>query len=109
MPRNQHWITIEVPREVEIEEIQRDDVPGWEFPDQIASRAYGDASRAYGDEWLRAQRTVVLVVPSVVAAPNERNVVINHDHPDLGRLSASAPKPVIWDPRLFHGEASWEE
>ena len=101
MPRNQHWITIDIPQDVEIEEIQPSDVPNWQLPGLVASRTYGD-------RWLREQRTAVLVVPSVVALPHERNVVINQAHPDFNKLSASAPERVIWDHRLFQGGASGE-
>lgn len=93
IPRRQHWIAIDVPESVEIEEVSAADVPGWDAPDLGASRAYGDL-------WLTQRRTVVLVVPSVVGRPNERNVVINPDHPLFHRLRASDQQPVVWDPRL---------
>jgi RES domain-containing protein len=31
----------------------------------------------------------------------ERNIAINQEHPDFNRLRTTAPKPVIWDQRLF--------
>ena len=93
VPRRQQWIEINVPEDVEIEEVTAAEIPGWDAADLIASRAYGD-------QWLKDGRTVILVVPSVVGQPHERNVVINQDHPDLRLLSASDPEDVRWDPRL---------
>ena len=49
--------------------------PGWDASDELASRADGD-------HWHAAQRTAVLVVPSVVTwktAPNGRNLLLNQD------------------------------
>jgi RES domain-containing protein len=78
---------------VRIEEADGLGVPGWDASDQRASRAFGD-------RWYDQRRTAVLLIPSIVAQP-ERNVAINQDHPDFKRIRASAPKPVIWDRRLF--------
>jgi RES domain-containing protein len=47
----------------------------------------------------------VLLVPSLVARSERnlaiRNLAINQDHPEFKRIRAAAPKPVIWDDRLF--------
>jgi RES domain-containing protein len=43
MPKNQYAVVIDVPAEVEIEEVEPADVPGRDLPDQRTSRAYGDA------------------------------------------------------------------
>jgi RES domain-containing protein len=96
IPKRQQWIEIGIPATVEIEEISAADLPGWDEPDQLASRAYGDA-------WIVAQRTAVLVVPSVVGRPHERNAVINQRHGAFGRITATAPEPVQWNERLFQG------
>lgn len=92
IPKNQYAITIDIPA-IEIEEITTVDVPGWDLPDQLASRAYGD-------RWFREKRTAVLVVPSVVAR-EEGNVLINPTHPDFRRITHTQPEPVVWDRRLF--------
>ena len=57
-------------------------------------------ARAFGDAWIREQRTAVLVVPSVVVR-REGNVLINPRHSDFSGIVASAPEPVVWDARLF--------
>jgi RES domain-containing protein len=96
IPKHQVWIEIVIPATLEIEEVSAADVPGWDDADQHASRAYGDG-------WIVAQRTAVLVVPSVVGRPHERNAAINQRHPDFARITATAPEPVSWDQRLFRG------
>jgi RES domain-containing protein len=58
------------------------------------------AARAFGDAWITACQTAVLVVPSVVAR-NEHNVLINPRHADFKRITAAAPEAVVWDSRLF--------
>jgi RES domain-containing protein len=94
LPRTHSWIEILLPKGIRIEEAQSAGIPGWDSQDQRASRRYGD-------RWYDQGRTAVLLVPSIVAKP-ERNIAINQEHPDFKRLRATAPKPVIWDQRLFH-------
>lgn len=92
VPRNQSSIIIEIPA-IDIEEVDENEVPGWERADFIVARAYGDS-------WLIGKRSAVLLVPSIVAR-GDRNVLINPAHPDFGKITGSDPKPVIWDKRLF--------
>lgn len=61
---------------------------------------YSSVARAFGDDWLASWRSLVLVVPSVVARP-EFNAILNPAHPSYQRLKVSAHEPVIWDSRLF--------
>jgi RES domain-containing protein len=98
IPPQQQWIEITIPNEVDLEEANEADVPEWDAPDLIASRKFGD-------QWLKEGRTAVLVVPSIVGRPHERNVVISQDHPQFSLLTASDPLPVRWDPR-FVGESA---
>ena len=94
LPGPHHRVTIDVPAAVAVERLLPEDVPGWDAPNERASRRAGDA-------WRVAGRSAVLLVPSVVAAPHDWNVVINPHHPDAARLVVSPPTPVHWDPRLF--------
>jgi RES domain-containing protein len=93
LPKTHSWIEILIRKSIPIEEAHPADIPGWDAPDQRASRRYGD-------RWYDEGRTAVLLVPSIVARP-ERNIAINQEHPDFRRIRATAPKPVIWDARLF--------
>lgn len=60
------------------------------------------AARRFGDDWLASRRSLVLVVPSVVARL-EFNAVANPAHPGFSRVRVSAPEAVVWDRRLFFG------
>ena len=93
MPPGQHFITVTIPNGVSYEVVTADSLPGW---DDIS----GVASRAYGENWQQARRSLLLVVPSVVAR-SERNFLLNPDHAEFGRLTASMHEPVRWDERLF--------
>jgi RES domain-containing protein len=95
VPRGQGYIEIEIPSGLFIEEITPDDLPHWD------SRSF-EAARVFGDQWYDEKRTPALLVPSVVTVV-ERNVLINQEHPDFGRIRASRPLPVGWDKRLWSG------
>jgi RES domain-containing protein len=93
IPKNQARIRIDIPAGIAIERVAPADLPGWD------SSGFA-ASRQYGDHWYDARRTLVLVVPSIVTRL-ENNVLINQDHPDFAKISATEPEPVYWDTRLF--------
>ena len=93
VPKTQRVVTIDIPEDMACEELVAADLPRWNAEDQAASRAFGD-------RWYDEKRAVVLIVPSV-AAPGERNVLINQHHPDFNQIRATRPAPVIWDERLF--------
>jgi len=97
IPPRHALVQINIPDRLTVEILDPGAVPGWDASDELASRAYGD-------HWHAAQRTAVLVVPSVVTwktAPNGRNLLLNQDHPDARAIVPSQPKSVIWDRRLF--------
>ena len=94
IPKTHVSIEINIPNFVAKEEHDEDSLPaGWDHRNLLVARAFGD-------EWIRACRTVVLVVPSVVAR-REGNVLLNPQHPDFKDIVAGRPEPVIWDARLF--------
>jgi RES domain-containing protein len=94
LPLRHAFIEITIPENVKTELIASENLPGWDAPDQIASRAYGD-------HWIRERRSSVLLVPSTVTGGHERNVLINPEHTDFRRISVTDPEPVRWDQRLF--------
>lgn len=53
-----------------------------------------------GSRWVETQRTVVLMVPSVVV-PEEFNVLLNAGHPDFRNINAAASRQFRFDPRLL--------
>lgn len=98
VPKGFAVIEIEIPAEVEIEEISAGDLLGWDEPDC-------ETSRKFGSLWYDERRTAVLVVPSVAAGGRQRNVLINQEHAQFQLLSASVPSLVKWDARLFRRRA----
>ena len=93
LPPNQHFIEIAVPEGTGYKVATAETVPGWSAPD-------GEAARRFGRRWYNENRSTILIVPSVVARV-ERNIVINAQHPEFGRLKVGLETPVWWDRRLF--------
>ena len=93
LPPNQHFVQISVPRGVYYEVFSPPALPGWDaMPATV--------SKSFGEEWYRERRSVVLLVPSVVARVDS-NVLINPAHPEFSRIETSLHEPVYWDRRLF--------
>jgi RES domain-containing protein len=94
VPDGYSWIEILLSKTDEAEELGRDQVPGWNNDDLTLTREYGD-------HWYEEKRTPLLLVPSVVTAGIERNVLINQEHPRFSSIRTSEAREVIWDERLF--------
>ncbi|HET7882193.1 MAG TPA: RES domain-containing protein [Acetobacteraceae bacterium] len=97
LPANQHFIEITIPNGVAYEMLNPAHLPGWDDVSRIASRAFGD-------DWQRSRRSLLLLVPSVVARM-ELNVLINPEHPEFPRVTHGLHQPVWWDRRLFGAAA----
>ena len=93
MPPNQHWIEITIPPGLSYEMFSTAHNTGWESEDCLVSKAYGE-------RWQKSQRSLLLIVPSVVARM-ESNVLINSNHPELHQVRSSLHRPIWWDKRLF--------
>jgi len=59
-----------------------------------------DATRWYGDAWLRSRRSVLLEVPSVIV-PETWNALINPLHPDSARIQIVKVHEQTVDSRLL--------
>lgn len=94
IPKTLASVQIHIPVALPIETLDPAALPHWNAEDLLASRTFGDL-------WITEQRSAVLFVPSVVLQGRERNLVLNPAHPDFAAIHADAPKPVLWDPRLF--------
>jgi RES domain-containing protein len=93
LPGRHHAVRIEFPDEL-CETLRAEALPGWDAKGSPVALEFGDL-------WLEARRTAVLVVPTVPSRPIGNLVVINPEHPDAGRISVSEPFTVPWDDRLF--------
>ena len=83
---------IVLPEECEVPVLSEEEHPDWHREGR---------SREIGNSWIDSRRSVALEVPSFVARPWGRNVLLNPSHPDFGRLRVAEVVDVRWDPRLF--------
>jgi RES domain-containing protein len=93
LPPNQHFIKVMLQQGLSYEVFSPPSLPGW---DTIPA----SVSKAFGERWCLERRSVILLVPSIVARP-DTNVLINPAHPEFSSLRASLHQPVYWDRRLF--------
>ena len=93
IPPNQHYIEITIPNGASYEMFDPASLPEWVHASAAASKAYGDA-------WQSTRRSLLLIVPSVVARVDQ-NFLINPDHPQFRLIRTSLHKPIWWDSRLF--------
>jgi RES domain-containing protein len=54
----------------------------------------------FGDEFVRAARAAILIVPSALA-PAESNWLIHPKHPDFARIQVRPPERFEYDSRFF--------
>lgn len=93
LPPNQHFVRITVPRGLSYEVFSPPALPGWDtLPATV--------SRDFGERWCTERRSVILLVPSVVARV-DKNVLINPAHPEYPAIETGLHEPVFWDRRLF--------
>ena len=92
IPRGHVASRIDLPVGCEVLDLDEDDYPDW------SDRT---ASRDIGRDWVESRRSLALRVPSHVAQPWGRNVLLNPRHPDFGRVRVVEVVDVGWDPRLF--------
>ena len=95
LPPNQHYVEITVAAGLSYEVADMASIPGWDAAEPSASKAFGEA-------WHRSARSLLLLVPSVVARL-DMNVLINPLHPEFPRIATGLHLPVHWDRRLFSG------
>ncbi len=93
LPPNQHFIAITIPDDIAYEMVDAAHLPGWDDPACAVSKAFGAA-------WQGSTRSLLLIVPSVVARM-EHNFLLNPEHPEFPRVTHSLHRPVRWDSRLF--------
>lgn len=94
IPSTHDYVVADVPTNVPVERHDAKALPpGWDGDDT-------SITHRFGDQWLTAGQTAVLVVPSVVAK-QEWIAVVNPHHPDVSKILVSSRQKVIWDQRLF--------
>lgn len=78
-----------------LEELPTSSLPGgWNSEPPTA------ASQSLGDAWVLAASSPVLAVPSVIV-PEERNYILNPNHPRFPEIQIGIPVVCSIDPRLL--------
>lgn len=96
LPLNRYLVAVVIPDTVwaSAETQSASSLPvGWD------AEPAGRASVKFGTDWLRSQRSVVLVIPSVIV-PEESNVLINPRHAASAGITATKIRKWLYDPRL---------
>ncbi len=81
-----------------------DESPIWyvddsELPTKWDALPSSASAQAFGLEFVAEGQYLAMVVPSVVI-PEERNIIINPNHPEWARCSMTIIRPFLYDPRL---------
>jgi RES domain-containing protein len=85
----------EIPGELEIRRLDVKALPArWH-------ETRDESLRRFGDQWIRAGRSVALLVPSA-AIRGEWNVLLNPVDANFSRIKFLSPKPFAFDTRMFH-------
>ena len=84
---------VRVPHDLVLE-LRDDDVPAdWR------ARPTSWSARTVGDAWLAQRASVALTVPSVLV-PQERNLLLDPEHPHFAEVRIGAPQRFRFDERL---------
>jgi RES domain-containing protein len=94
-PSAARFVEASAPDDVSRETVDPVLLPGWDDPHDAS------VAQAFGRDWIRSRRSALLVVPSVVTAGRDANVIVNPDHPDSARISVGPETAVALDRRLF--------
>ncbi|RYE77421.1 MAG: RES domain-containing protein [Oxalobacteraceae bacterium] len=94
LPLNRYLVELAIPDDVWERAIVLHAPPvGW---DAIPT---GKVSLDEGDRWLKANRSALLIVPSVIVQ-EEWNVLVNPMHADAAAIAARKVRKWTYDPRL---------
>ena len=96
LPFNRYLVAVDIPDDVwaaAARETPTSLPVGWD------AQPAGRASIQFGTDWINAKTSSLLLVPSAIV-PEESNVLINPDHPDSNKITASKVRKWVYDPRL---------
>ena len=87
------YLSAELPEDEPMRVIEPARLPaGWQADESL--------TRSLGDAWIQEAATLALRVPSVPIPP-DWNVLINPRHPRAGEIRVDAPRPFVFDARMF--------
>ncbi|GJM62673.1 type II toxin-antitoxin system Res/ParT family toxin [Persicobacter diffluens] len=94
LPSDRCFVSIEIPEEVEILRLSREDLPPlWD------AKPPSRESQSIGDAFIRSKAAAVLRVPSSIV-PMEYNYLINPHHPDAAKIKVIQKERLVIDERL---------
>ena len=93
LPPDQHYVAVTIPNGISYEVLDTAALPDW-YLESCAT------SKPFGQVWQQQKRSLLLIVPSVVARL-EKNFLINPEHSEIRHVTTSLHQPVWWDRRLF--------
>jgi len=95
LPSDYMMMHIFIPDDLKIAVIEKED-----FPSSWNSFPYSNATKRFGDEFVRDGEYCLLKVPSAVTK-GDFNLLINPHHPDYLRINVLSVEPFPFDQRLF--------
>jgi RES domain-containing protein len=84
----------------EIDDFMIESLPVGDLPAGWRQEPPALRTAGYGSQWVKERRSFALAVPSAVV-PEERNIILNPDHPDRRKIRLARPAEFAFDPRLF--------
>lgn len=93
LPDAYQLLQIDVPESLTVPELNEDELPAdWQ--------AKMNATRDFGDRWLRGLSSVMLAVPSAIV-PHTQNYLLNPAHREAKKIKVVAQGSYPFDLRLF--------
>lgn len=74
-------------------------VDEYDLPDQWHRRSNYPICQQIGDQWLEEQASLLCLVPSSIIK-EEKNILINPEHPEFHRVEVNSVTPFRFDSRL---------
>jgi RES domain-containing protein len=95
LPLNRYLVSIKIPKKVWEDKkiLNPNDYVGW---DAIPA---GITSLEAGNRWVKGKISALFLVPSIIV-PEEKNVLINPDHPEAAQIKAEKQRRWTYDSRL---------
>lgn len=94
LPNDRYYVAIEIPTNMVILEVDRDDLPeNWD------AKPPSSITQTIGDDFVNYNEAAVLKVPSSIV-PQEFNYLINPQHKDAGKIKVIHNTRMQFDSRL---------
>ena len=95
LPSDYMMVTIEIPDDVAIKELEIKDLPSnWnEFP-------HPSSTQGFGDKFVAENKFCILRIPSVVTQ-GDYNLLINPNHSDFSKIKITRIEKFPFDKRIF--------